>query len=93
MVEFHVSQSVATLGLALYTFAIALGPLVSAPLSELLGRKPVYLVTMGMLLAFVGGAGGAQNLQTLLVCRFLAGIFGSGAVAIGAGLHTLLYFT
>ncbi|KFY30305.1 hypothetical protein V493_02003 [Pseudogymnoascus sp. VKM F-4281 (FW-2241)] len=85
MVEFHVSQSVATLGLALYTFAIALGPLISAPLSELLGRKPVYLVTMGMLLAFVGGAGGAQNLQTLLICRFLAGVFGSGAVAIGAG--------
>lgn len=88
MARFHVTQLVATLGLSLYTFAIALGPLISAPLSELLGRKPLYIVTIGLLLAFMGGVGGAQNIQTLLLCRFLAGAFGSGAVAIGAGLHT-----
>ena len=86
MQTFDVDRTVATLGLSLYTFAIALGPLITAPLSEMLGRKPLYISTMGMLIAFIGGAGAAQNIQTLLICRFLAGLLGSGAVAIGAGL-------
>ncbi|CAI4214087.1 unnamed protein product [Parascedosporium putredinis] len=36
-------------------------------------------------LGFLGGAAGAQNVETLLACRFLAGILGSPAVAICGG--------
>ncbi len=81
----NVSQEVALLGLTLYTLGIALGPTVSAPLSEMFGRRPVYLITLVFLLAFTAGAGCAQNIQTLLICRFLAGTGGSGAIAICAG--------
>lgn len=83
--QFSVSQEIALLGLSLYAIGIALGPLVAAPLSELYGRRNVYLTTLLFLLAFTAGAGAAQNIQTLLICRFLAGTGGSGAIAIGGG--------
>jgi MFS family permease len=86
MARFQVVREVATLGLSMYTFGIAIGPLISAPLSERFGRRPVYIATLAMLAVFVTGAGVAQNIETLIICRFLAGIFGSGAVAVGAGM-------
>ena len=40
---------------------------------------------MPLFLVFTSGAGAAQNIQTLIVCRFLAGTLGTAALAIGAG--------
>jgi MFS family permease len=84
-VEFNVSRTASILTLSLYTLGIALGPVFIAPLSEILGRKWVYVITALCLLAFTGGAAGAQNFGTLQVCRFLAGFLGSAGVATGAG--------
>ncbi|KAI4852304.1 putative MFS polyamine transporter [Aureobasidium sp. EXF-8845] len=85
MQHFGVSRTVALLSLTLFTMGIAIGPLFIAPLSEVFGRKYVYIATLTMLLAFTGGAGGAHSFGTLLACRTLAGILGSSTVAIGAG--------
>jgi MFS family permease len=76
---------VGILGLSLYTLGLAIGPLVAAPLSELYGRRIIYWTTLPILLAFTAGAGAAQNIQTLLICRFLAGTGGSAAMAVGGG--------
>jgi MFS family permease len=84
-VEFFVSRTEAILSLTLYTLGIAFGPVFIAPISEILGRKWVYVITASCLLAFTGGAAGAQSFATLLVCRFLAGFLGSAGVATGAG--------
>jgi MFS family permease len=89
MARFQVVREVATLGLSLYTLGIAIGPLISAPLSEIFGRRPIYIVTLAVLSMFVAGAGVAQNIETLILCRFLAGVFGSGAVAVGAGMASV----
>ncbi|KAI5270960.1 putative MFS polyamine transporter [Aureobasidium subglaciale] len=85
MEAFSVPRTQALLSLTLYTMGIAFGPLFIAPLSEVFGRKYVYVVSLTMLLAFTGGAGAAHNFGTLLACRLLAGILGSSTVAIGAG--------
>lgn len=85
MQHFEVSRTVALLSLTLYTMGIAIGPLFIAPLSEVFGRKYVYVGSLTMLLAFTGGAGDARSFGTLLACRTLAGILGSSTVAIGAG--------
>ncbi|KAB2572670.1 putative mfs polyamine protein [Lasiodiplodia theobromae] len=85
MLKFSISRTVATLPLTLYALGLAFGPLFTAPLSEMLGRRPIYITSVALLLAFTGGASAAQNLATLLACRFLAGFFGSAGVAIGAG--------
>lgn len=56
------------------------GPLVAGPLSEVLGRRPVYAFCGLLYSAFSWGAAFAPNLATLLVCRFLMGVFGSASI-------------
>ena len=70
---------------------MAFGPIVSAPLSETFGRKLAYLSTIPISLLFTLGAGFSQNFGTLLVCRFFAGAFGAGCLAIGAGTNSDLW--
>jgi MFS family permease len=70
---------------------LAFGPIVSAPLSETFGRKLAYLSTIPISLLFTLGAGCSQNFGTLLVCRFFAGAFGAGCLAIGAGTNSDLW--
>jgi MFS family permease len=64
---------------------MGIGPLFTAPLSELFGRRIIYLVSMPLFLVFTSGSGAAKNIQTLIVCRFLAGTLGTAPLAIGAG--------
>ncbi|KAL4892960.1 putative MFS polyamine transporter [Aspergillus ambiguus] len=84
-VEFNTSRTESTLTLTLYTLGIAFGPIFVAPLSEILGRKWVFVITASCLFAFTGAAAGAQTFATLLICRSLAGFLGSAGVATGAG--------
>ncbi|MCJ1403121.1 hypothetical protein MMC11_006344 [Xylographa trunciseda] len=85
MEQFNISQTVAILGISLYSEGIGFGPMIGAPISEAFGRKAVYLITMPISILFMMGSGLAQNTRTLLVCRFLSSTFGAPAVAVGAG--------
>jgi hypothetical protein len=75
--QFRVSDEVATLGLSLFVLGFALGPLIWAPLSELYGRRLVFLVSFTAYVAFSIGAVWAPNITALLILRFLASAFGS----------------
>ncbi|KAF2150861.1 putative MFS polyamine transporter [Myriangium duriaei CBS 260.36] len=86
--HFNVSRTVAILPLTLYTIGIAFGPAFIAPLSEVVGRKIVFVGTMTCFLAFTAGAGAAQNFETLLICRFLASFLGAAGVAMGGATIT-----
>ncbi|ETI21032.1 hypothetical protein G647_07375 [Cladophialophora carrionii CBS 160.54] len=83
--HFHVSRTASVLVVTVYTIGVAFGPLFFAPLSEITGRRRLYIVTTFFLLAFTAGAGASHNFSTLLVCRFLAAFLGSAGVAVGAG--------
>ncbi|RDW67627.1 hypothetical protein BP6252_09023 [Coleophoma cylindrospora] len=85
MKEFKISREVALLPLSLYIFGFIIGPLIAAPISELYGRRVVYWSTLPMLLIFTGIASAANNISVLIIFRVLAGIGGSGALAVGAG--------
>ncbi|KKA26691.1 hypothetical protein TD95_001630 [Thielaviopsis punctulata] len=85
MYEFQVNRTVALLTLTLYTLGLAFGPPVIAPLSEVFGRKYVYLFSSTAFLIFTGCCTAMHNFAGLLVMRFLAGFFGSSALATGAG--------
>lgn len=80
MRRFHVSEEVATLGLALYVLGFAVGPLFWAPISETYGRRFTYVVSFAGYTAFSVGAVASQNIQTLLILRFLASAFGSSCM-------------
>jgi MFS family permease len=89
--QFDVSKEVATLGLSLYVLGLALGPMISAGLSETFGRRVVYLYCTPIALLFTLGAGLSQGIASLLVCRFLAGAIGAGPLAVGAGTNADLW--
>ncbi|KAK5108741.1 hypothetical protein LTR62_007888 [Meristemomyces frigidus] len=88
---FGVSSEVGVLGLSLYTLALALGPMVNAPLSEYHGRLPVYIISYGLALPFLLGSALAPNLGGFLVMRFLCGLFESVTIAGLGGTIADLY--
>ncbi|KAJ7483187.1 MFS polyamine transporter [Mycena latifolia] len=67
----------ATVGFIVYTLGFGLVPLVSSSLSEEFGRQPLYIASaigftaMYLLIAL------AQNIETVIVARFIQGSFGS----------------
>ena len=89
--HFHVGTEVATLGLSLFVLGFAVGPIFFAPLSELYGRQPVFISTYGALAVFNSAAAGAANIQTLLVLRFFAGVFGSSPLTNAGGQIADMY--
>lgn len=59
--------------------------MVFAPLSEMLGRKPVYVVTMFIAVIFLIPCAVAKNIATLLVCRAIDGIAFSAPMTLVGG--------
>ncbi|KAL4935500.1 hypothetical protein BDV06DRAFT_217384 [Aspergillus oleicola] len=91
MANFDVSQMTAVLlcsdilSTTVYTEGLAVGPLLLAPMSEIYGRRWVYIGASTCLLAFAAGAGAAHTFVTFLACRFFSGCLGSVGIAIGGG--------
>ncbi|RAQ66881.1 hypothetical protein COH20_007101 [Aspergillus flavus] len=75
MESFGVGEEVALLGTALFMIALGLGSLISAPFSEILGRNPVYIVSLIIFGLFTMGAALAPGIGSWLACRFPAGLF------------------
>ncbi|KAH8910652.1 MFS general substrate transporter [Coniochaeta sp. PMI_546] len=89
--EFGVTTTQAILPLSLYVFALGLGPVVGGPLSETVGRLPVY---MGGLIGgtlFTLGAGLSHSFAGLNILRFLAGFCFAPSLAIATGTINEIY--
>lgn len=83
--QFNVSITAALVPLTVYVLGLALGPAISAPISETFGRKIVYLTLFPISCLFTLGAGLSNSFASLTICRFLAGTIGSAGLAVGAG--------
>ncbi|CAD6442598.1 f42aebb5-e7a6-4ad3-be1c-b77f14329f51 [Sclerotinia trifoliorum] len=82
---YHVSEEVAVLGTSLFVVGFAVGPLIWGPGSELFGRKlPLFIGYAGFAIFQIPVAV-AQNLATIMVCRFIGGAFASAPLAINGG--------
>ncbi|MCJ1392627.1 Citrinin biosynthesis cluster MFS transporter mrr1 [Xylographa bjoerkii] len=84
-IEFGVSEEVMTLGTSLFVLGFAIGPLIWGPFSELYGRTiPLFTgyIIMGILQIPVAVA---TNVETIMITRFLGGVFGCAPVAIVGG--------
>ncbi|KAI2081952.1 hypothetical protein LOZ37_001007 [Ophidiomyces ophidiicola] len=88
---FNVSTEVTTLATSLVVLGFALGPLVFGPLSELYGRTRPLFIGFAMSALFQIPVGLAQNIETILVCRFFVGVFGSACMAIVGGVFVDLW--
>lgn len=89
--EFHQGQEVVTLGTSLFVLGYALGPIMFAPMSELYGRRlPIILAAFAFGIFNIGCAV-AKDYQTLMLCRFFAGIMGSGPLTIVAAVFSDMF--
>ncbi|WVO13057.1 hypothetical protein L204_100667 [Cryptococcus depauperatus] len=86
--EFHASQELLIGGISLFVVGFAFGPLFWAPLSEVFGRRIVYIISYGFLTLWSGASAGSKTVTQLLVFRFLAGFFGSSPLANAGGTIT-----
>ncbi|KAL5121438.1 hypothetical protein ACEQ8H_000509 [Pleosporales sp. CAS-2024a] len=89
--HFGVVAEVGTLGTSLFVFGYAFGPLIWAPWSELYGRKPPLIVAAFGFSVFSIAVAVAKDLQTVLICRFFAGLFGASPLAIVAAVFADMF--
>ncbi|EWY89600.1 hypothetical protein FOYG_10420 [Fusarium oxysporum NRRL 32931] len=61
------------------------GPLVLGPLSELYGRRVVYLWSLLFFFIWIFPCAFANNIHTLLIGRFLSGLSGSAFLSVAGG--------
>ncbi|KAI3335623.1 MFS general substrate transporter [Ustulina deusta] len=83
--EFSVSEEIMVLGSSLFVLGFALGPVIWGPLSELYGRKTPLFIGIFVSALFQIPVAVAHNVETILVCRFLGGVFGCSPMAIFGG--------
>ena len=91
IVEFNTNSELFAAGIAFFVLGFAVGPVLWAPLSELYGRKMLFIVTLGLMAAFVGASAGCKNMASLLVLRFLAGTFGASPLTNAGGVIADLF--
>ncbi|KAI0739594.1 MFS general substrate transporter [Daedaleopsis nitida] len=79
--QFKFSEEVGTLTISIFVLGYCVGPLLWGPLSEYIGRKPVFLVTFLFYTGFQIGSALAPNTASVLVFRFLGGTFAAAPLA------------
>jgi MFS family permease len=80
--ELHCSRMLALAGITLYTVMFGIAPMVLAPLSEIYGRRNVYIASAIVYTAFQLPQALAPNIATMLVGRALSGVGGSTAISL-----------
>jgi multidrug resistance protein len=83
--KYNVSLEVATLTCSIMVCGFAIGPLLWSPLSEIIGRRPVYIISLTLYVIFNIPCALAPNIGGLLVCRFLCGVFSSSGLSLAGG--------
>lgn len=73
--KFTFSREVGTLLISLFVAGYIVGPLLWAPLSEQYGRRPIFLGTFLVYTGFQVGCALSRNTASILVFRFLGGVF------------------
>ncbi|GAA5861875.1 hypothetical protein JCM5353_007126, partial [Sporobolomyces roseus] len=90
MRDLNCSKELATLGLSIFPLGFGIGPLFTAPLSESYGRYPLYFGSALIYLVFFIPIAYGQNIATVIICRFIAGIAAStGSTLVGGTVSDL----
>ncbi|KAK4945985.1 spermine transporter [Elasticomyces elasticus] len=83
--KYNVSLEVAILTCSIMVCGFAIGPLLWSPLSEIIGRRPVYIISLALYTIFNIPCALSPNIGGLLVCRFLCGVFSSSGLSLAGG--------
>ena len=83
--DFAVSDVTESLATALFLIGFGVGSLFAGPVSETIGRNPVYIVTLTLYMVFIMASALAPNIGAQLVFRFIAGCFASTPLTCAGG--------
>lgn len=83
--KYNVSLEVAILTCSIMVCGFAVGPLLWSPLSEIIGRQPVYIISLSLYTIFQIPCALSPNIGGLLACRFLSGVFASSGLSLAGG--------
>ncbi|KAH7099006.1 vacuolar DHA amino acid exporter [Auriculariales sp. MPI-PUGE-AT-0066] len=83
--QLHASDQDITLSLSLFIVVQGTTPLLWSAISEIKGRKYVYLISIALFIAGCAGAATAKTVAVLISMRVLQALGGSCVLAIGAG--------
>ncbi|KAI5370717.1 Putative major facilitator superfamily, MFS transporter superfamily [Septoria linicola] len=89
--EFSKGREVVTLATSLFVLGYAVGPSIFAPMSELYGRRLPIIIAAFAFGIFNIGVAVAKDYQTLILCRFFAGLFASCPLAVTAAVFADMY--
>lgn len=89
--QYGVSTEVGVVAISLYVLGFATGPMVWAPLSELKGRRMPIVLSMFGFSIFQFAVATAENIQTVLICRFWGGFCGAAPLAIVAAVFSDMF--
>ncbi|KAJ7065559.1 MFS polyamine transporter [Mycena amicta] len=86
MAAFDLTPEVSYLVTSVFLLGYVFGPLFWGPGSELIGRRPIFLVAMSIYTILHIGQALAQNIETLLITRFLGGFFAVAPLVNAGGV-------
>ncbi|KAJ7773860.1 MFS polyamine transporter [Mycena metata] len=75
--DLNTTQEIINLTVTCFVIGFGLGPLVFAPLSEVVGRRPIYTISMFFYFIFTLPSALTKNAATLVIARQLAGLAAS----------------
>ncbi|PTU21227.1 hypothetical protein P175DRAFT_0509698 [Aspergillus ochraceoroseus IBT 24754] len=91
--EFHIAREIASLGVTLFVLGFAAGPTIWAPASELIGRRwPLSIGIFGCGI-FTVACATANDVQTIMLTRFFAGLFAASPISIVPAVFADLFPT
>jgi DHA1 family multidrug resistance protein-like MFS transporter len=89
--EFDVAAEIGALGTTTYVLGFAFGPMIWAPGSEIVGRRwPLTIAMLGGGV-FTIASTSARDIQTLIICRFFAGMCAASQLTVVPGVLADLY--
>lgn len=83
--DFGVSEVTESLATGLFLIGFGVGALFAGPISETIGRNPVYIATLALYMVFIMASALAPNIGAQLAFRFIAGCFASTPLTCAGG--------
>ncbi|KEF63114.1 uncharacterized protein A1O9_01090 [Exophiala aquamarina CBS 119918] len=83
--EYGISEVVSTLGVSLFLLGFVFGPILFGPASEVFGRRVPLFVGYLTFAIFQIPVAVAQNVETIMLARFLGGFAASSPLAVVGG--------
>lgn len=84
--EFGSSKEVSYLITSMFLVGYIFGPMFWGPGSELIGRRPILVVTLSFYTLFHLGQALGQNMETVIITRFFAGFFACAPLTNSGGI-------